>query len=469
MNKKRRFLFIWLVLLIALSPSSSAKAQSQITFGKTTVENHFPDSLTFRVSVSSTEGEIVSAKLYYSFSVNISTESTYRFEVEVEPGRQVDLEYIWDTSQLTSVPSTPINFYWEVTDSAGNRTRSGKMFVRYDDNRFNWQKLESENIRIWWHDKPGSFGQDVMDIAEQAIKAQRRLFGADLEFPMMIIVYNDLDEFNDWHAIPLGWVGGQAYPNFGITTQIVTSRSASKVWLNDVVPHEISHLYFAQVTYNPTAPTPAWLDEGVAQYNEFNDHSWGVSLAQAAAVSEVLLPLSVLEDGFGSYNEERIYLSYNEALNAVVYMVETYGEGGLADLLAAYKSGLHTDEAFPAAFGVSMGQFESDWSVWLGAPEGSLVTPTPWPFPTFRPSPTMMVLGGGSGSDPATQPAPTTAAEAEATNTPEAAPLPQEKEQSPEGGFLPGCFSAIYAMVGAVGMRLHRRKRWGLVKESRNR
>lgn len=111
-----------------------------------------------------------------------------------------------------------------------------------------------------------------------------------------------------------------------------------------------------------------------------------------------------------------------------------------------------------------MGQFESDWSVWLGAPEGALVTPTPWPFPTFRPSPTMMVFGGSSGSDPATQPAPTTAAEAAATNTPEASPPPQEKEQSPEGSFLPGCFSAIYAMVGAVGMTLYRRKRRGFIK-----
>lgn len=461
MIRKKHLFFALAALMMMINLNGVAKAESHITFGKTTFENNFPDGLTFRASVSSTEEEIVSAKLHYSTRQYIGTESSTRFEVEIEPGMQVDLEYLSDTSESGAVPSTPINFYWEVTDAAGNKAQSEEMFVEYDDNRFDWEKLENNNIRIWWHDKPSSFGKDVMGIAERAIRDQRQLFGAELETPVMIIVYNNLDEFNSWHSVPRDWVGGEAYAGFGITTQIVTSRTASRAWLNDVVPHEISHLYFAQVTYNGSAPTPSWLNEGVAQYNEFNDHGWGINRSESAARNGELLPLSVLEDGFGSFNEDRIYLSYAEALSAIVYMVETYGEEGMADLLAAYKSGQATDKAFLAAFGVSMGQFESDWSVWLGAPEGALVTSTPWPMPTFPASPTFMSsVRGNDGSDATAEIESTSVAEVEPSDIPEEEPEPPVNEdESSDDGFLPGCFSAMSLLVLGFGMAIQRRRK----------
>ena len=44
------------------------------------------------------------------------------------------------------------------------------------------------------------------------------------------------------------------------------------------------------------------------------------------------------------------------------------------------------------ALGVTAGEFEAGWAVWLGLDPGEYVTPTPWPLPTPRPAPTLMTF-----------------------------------------------------------------------------
>ncbi|NQS92032.1 MAG: hypothetical protein HQ574_06440, partial [Chloroflexi bacterium] len=156
------------------------------------------------------------------------------------------------------------------------------------------------------------------------------------------------------------------------------------------IPHEISHLYFNQVTHNPGVSVPVWLNEGVAQYNEFITHEWEESQVDAAAREGRIIPLSSLANGFGAFDEDRVRLSYYEALSAVTFLVETYGNQGLDDLLTAYKDGKTTDEAFSSALGISSEEFEYSWAESVGA-EGYMI-PTAFVMPTFRPPPTMNLI-----------------------------------------------------------------------------
>lgn len=129
--------------------------------------------------------------------------------------------------------------------------------------------MENSDIGIWWHDRPESFGETIFEIAIAAVEHQRDLFQADLDYKMKIIIYNNSAEFAAWHNLAHDWVGGETYSNYGITVQIVKDSGYLSGWLNNVIPYEISHLYFDQVTYNSTVSIPVWLNEGVAQYNEF--------------------------------------------------------------------------------------------------------------------------------------------------------------------------------------------------------
>ncbi len=398
---------IALLLFMLFVGKTAVYAQSPITFTDEYTENNFPDGLTFNVTATAVEGDIVSAKLYYAVRNAVSTSQQ---RIDVEPANQVELRYEWDISDTTMPPSTAVFYHWEVVDSAGNRIKSEEQVVYYDDTRYEWDVFEDENIAVWQHDRPKQLGQSVFAIAQRAIAEQKDVFQTDLEYQIRIIIYNDFDEFADWHAYVNEFIGGQAFPAQGITAQIVGSDGSTDRWLNDVIPHEISHLYFYQVSTHPLSQPPTWLNEGVAQYNEFTSNQYALDAVRERAGTGDLVRLYALSGNFGN-DAEQVYLSYAESLSAVTYLIETYGAEGLKNLLAAYKEGKSNDEALMVGLGVDIIQFEQGWLDWLGAPKG--LYPTPTAVPTHVPVPTAAMM-----MPPTRKPTATATTEAMATIAP---------------------------------------------------
>ncbi len=393
---------IILVLLIVLGLSAGsptpANAQGAVQFYDLEIENHFPDQLIFRARATSPDLEITRAEFAYTSENIYSPESYTVEEIEISTGTEVFLEYTLDTSNFTNPPFMSYSYHWRLELADGSEVSSEEITFRYLDNRYDWQVIENDQIAVWWHDRPDEFGDAIFEISTDAIKVQRGLFQADLENQVLVVINNSSEEFASWHNIAHDWVGGETYTNYGITVQIIESSSPIDSWLYDVIPHEISHLYFDQVTYNPTVSIPVWLNEGVAQYNEFVSHEWVYEQVQSAASQGNLITLSSLERGFGAYDTDRVYLAYYESLSAVSYLVDSYGEEGLSALLAAYKDGITTEDAFLTAIGVSATQFELDWAASLGAVDYFI--PTPWPSPAFLPSPTYGTSSGGATPQP---------------------------------------------------------------------
>ncbi len=442
MKHSSLLLLLFLLASALLLTGSPAAAQDAIIFESFSTDNHFPRDLTFKATVSSRDGDITSATLVFHLRNEFSSNSLTRGEVTFEPDAQVELSYVWDTSAGT-VPGAVVIYYWEVTDSAGNTAQSDEQVVRYEDTRFDWRIVENESVAVWQHDRPEAFGEQVFEIANRAIESQRELYQADLDFQIRILIYNNFDEFAEWNGVVSEFVGGQAFPNQGVTAQIVSAYGSQEYWLNDVIPHEISHLYFSQVTFHLGNTPPTWLNEGLAQYNEFGSHRDALRQVERAAQDGDLISLSKLEHGFGFSNEARTRLAYAEAVSAVTFLVERYGNEGLANLLAAYKRGLVTSEAFPDALGVTPGEFEADWSVWLGLEPGEFATPTPWPLPTFPPSPTPVVLGTAVSQQVTPLPTQSISPTATPLPVPTKTAVPDEPEANLTG------YNPMWSMLGA--------------------
>jgi len=456
--KQRYWLLPAILLLVFLAGTGVVFGDGGVTFSPTETAIDFPNSITFDSQAVSAGSDIVKAQFIYYLDRYGASDSTTRENLTIQPGKSVDLHYRWDTSDMTALPWSPIVYRWRVTDADGDSYESEPQRVEYKDTRFDWKERSGDDVIVLWHNKPDIFGDKVFEIAQEAIERQKKLFGVSLAIPIRIVVYNNQQEFTDWHSVALDWVGGEAFPDFGLTTQIVTSKLPDPHWLNAVVPHELSHLYLYQAAYNPTAPIPVWLNEGIAQYNQFSDEGTDYLVTNAAQAGE-LIPLTSLAAGFGQHDEPRIRLSYAEGLSAVKYLVETYGEAGLTRLLADYKKGMPTDQAFQDALGVSMGQFQQDWAESVGASRESMITPTPWPMPTFPPTPTQMILGGKGET-------PTPKAEARATATPEpkavstptpestpvVTPAPSESKK-PSAPICPGLFILLPLPLAALFLK----------------
>jgi hypothetical protein len=366
------FLLGFAAILVINLQHVTAQSDPPIRVISTDTENDFPDGLTFGIYVEA-DFPIADIQLYYREQGNISTA---RQPVEFEPDTEVRASYTWDTSQITVAPSTPIFFYWEVEDDQGNQVTTAEELVYYDDLRFPWMEISDPEVIVRWYDGPDEFGRFIYDAARDSLTMMEEQTNETLDFPIFVLVYANQEDFASWHFFVDDWVGGQAFTPLGITTQIIPPY-ASPDWILDVIPHEIAHLFYYQVMASPLASWPSWLSEGLAQYYEASDPAPALARVESAAREGSLLPLISLTGGFGR-DSEQVGLSYDQSRSVVIFILETWGEEGLQNLIDVFRKGENPRPAIESALGLTWEEFEASWITWMGVP----ATPEPSPVPT---------------------------------------------------------------------------------------
>ncbi|MCJ7824768.1 MAG: peptidase MA family metallohydrolase, partial [Anaerolineales bacterium] len=377
-----------------------------------TTENDYPDGLTFHIHAEA-DSPITNITLYYKERGDISTA---RQPIEFESGTEVTASYTWNTSQFTIAPSSPVYFYWTVKDELGNQLSTPEELVYYDDLRFPWKEISDPELIVRWYEGSGAFGQFIYDVARESLTRMEEQTGVQLTFPIFVLVYANPDDFASWHLYVDDWVGGQAFTPLGITTEIIPPDIFSE-WIREVIPHEIAHLFFYQVMDSSWASLPTWLNEGLAQYYEATDPTPALERAEAAAREGTLLPLISLSGGFGR-DTEQVWLSYDESLSVVVFILETWGDAGLQSLIDVFRTGENPRPAIESALGLTWEEFEADWITWMGVPATPKPSPVPtatlvyptehsgWPTPTKLIKPTATDTPGSTAPDPNSTPEP---------------------------------------------------------------
>ena len=351
-------LLLIVMLFQPLHAVSALQTPPSIEFREYEVVNGFPQSLTFRIEIcNAPENNLV----YLNYQIGQSSWTT-SINNAFSYGLTEDGCQRLRTSVITKdePPMVDVRYYWLVKVKGG-QARSPQQEYLYEDPGFDWQTLQNQDLRLFWHDRPDEFGKKVFDIAYRSIEQQRGLYGVDLQFPAQIVIENTDEEFMSWQANPDPDTGGLALPWHGMTIQLV--EDTSEDWLNEVLPHEISHLYFYQVTLHSDVWPPLWLDEGLAVYYEYGDHQYEDDLVRSAVLEDRVLPLSSLREEFGSEDQD-VDLAYAQSYYVAAYILEVHGKEKLAQLLQDYDLGKDHDEAFMSAFNQSLDEFEADWETW---------------------------------------------------------------------------------------------------------
>ena len=368
-------LFLFVLLFQPLRSVSALQTPSPIEFRNYEVVNGFPQSLTFHIEICNAP-ENNNVYLYYSIGPSSWTMSTDR---AFSSGLTEDGCRRFRTSVFTldEPPMLEVQYYW-VVKIKGGQAKSPLQKYLYEDPDFQWQVLQNQNIKVYWHDQPEEFGKQVFDIAVRSVELQRDLYGTELKYPAQVVIENSDEEFMSWQVNPDPNTGGLALPWYGMTIQLVDGNSQD--WLDEVLPHEISHLYFYQVTLHSDVWPPLWLDEGLAVYYEFGDHYFEDELVHEAVLQDRLIPLISLREDFGE-DDQQVDLAYAQSYYAAVYILEEYGKEKLAQLLQEYDLGKDHDEAFLSTFNLSLDQFEQYWEEWIKEKFTVIVPATPTPVP----------------------------------------------------------------------------------------
>ena len=365
-------LLLTCALIVCLLPPLAAEAQDVIRFGAVAAEYEFPQAIFFSVVV---EGDAEIVALEFSYRVTGSAYTQSRFP-DFTPGKRVETTFRLDTQVEFHSPGTEFHYYWTARDAAGRVIESPEQVLLYEDNRFVWQKVFTDRIAVYWYEGEASFGQMVLDTASRALDRLEQDTGVEAKRLIRIYLYaNNRDFRGALGPNSAEWIGGQALPARAI---IVANITPDNDWeVRRMIPHEVSHLVLYQATHNPYAYNPNWLEEGIAVHNQEVADADFPYLVEEAARDGRLIPLRALSASFPSDTDLAI-LSYAESVSVVEFILDRYGEEGLARLVAVFAEGETADAAVQRALGLSLDELEAEWRATLPAAER---TPVPGETP----------------------------------------------------------------------------------------
>ena len=124
------------------------------------------------------------------------------------------------------------------------------------------------------------------------------------------------------------------------------------------ITHEFTHLV---LDYQTNGNYSRWFTEGVAQYAEYkiNHYEW---ITPANRLSGKLYTLAELDEHFADLPNQA--LAYREALAAVRFITENFGESALRQINDQLAQGIPLKAAILETLGLTYNQYEAGWQLW---------------------------------------------------------------------------------------------------------
>jgi hypothetical protein len=403
----RNLLWLGLALCLAFGLGRPVYAQGAITVLADEHEHVFKESMTFHLRAESAS-TISGVRLFYRTAGQTSSN---RVELEFEPGTAVDVEHVVDMADQENYlpPMVSIEYWWVIETADGGRLKTEPVSFVYDDTRYEWNVLESDLLRLYWHDQPAAFGQTYYRVAEDAAERLRDEFGVDPKDPVSIVIYNSHEELMSVLVdASAEWTGAVTFSGYGA----IAIGLGPSDWMDRVIPHELTHAMLDQVTKPPFGDIPRWLDEGLAMRSEGGSTAEERAILADAIESNQLVSLRALNSTFADARDQAV-LSYAESYSLIEFIVEQYGTDKLEQLIGVFAEGAHYDDAMLEVFGVDMDGMEDLWREYIGAPPRSGATRAT-PIPEVTAAATATSVSATATPIPAvptpTQPLPTATA-----------------------------------------------------------
>jgi len=327
-----------------------------------TAKNEFPRRITFDLQAQSLT-QITSVRLVYRVGDDpVMTVAAASFT----PGFRFDATYQIDLRREYLPPGVTIQYRWQIRDlSNANLTTDGSD-LWISDPRFVWRGRRLGAVTLYWHDVDDQFAHVLLDTAAQALTNASTATGLPVTRPVQVLVYGNGSDFKS--ALGAGvnpWVGGQTFALYGVSLLLTPPNDVVAAQKN--VAHEVTHVVIDSTTEDPFGPLPTWLDEGLAMVVSAGDP--GPTFRQALQNALRGHHLMSIQSLSGSFPEDtdRATLAYAESNSLVRYFEQRYGREKLTQLIAAFRQGETSDEAFRQGIGRTTRDFQRAWEASLSS------------------------------------------------------------------------------------------------------
>ena len=332
-----------------------AQAQSGVELENVTASYRYGEQITFFAQIKSSI-QIQGASIVITDEANGLT--------QVQPlviAQDGHAEYRFDVSQNLLRPFSSVKWMYQFMLADGNTVQSTTHFIRYEDNRFDWQTLETGTLKVHWYNGDASFGQTALNAAQAGLGSVSALMPLDLSQPTDVFIYANSDDLRG--TLVLGgedWVAGHADPALGVVMVVVEPGAEQSITMEQRIPHELMHVMMFRSVGAGYNNLPAWLREGTATLVEIYPNADYDRILTDAAARNDLISLKDLCVSFPA-DAGQAFLAYAESRSFTNYLHETYGSSGLLKLVAAYADGVDCEHGTERAFGISLSNLETKW------------------------------------------------------------------------------------------------------------
>ncbi len=451
---KRQLLLILLILSLVLAHPTGASAIAPLETRANQAILNFPNTVTFQAQVSA-DADIQSVVLEYGTTQLTCGEVVAKAFPRFSPGRNVTVEWTWDMRQSGSIPpGANIWWRWRVTDSNGKESITKTENVTWLDSTYKWQTLTDRDLRIHWYRGDQAFAREVLSAARGGLALNEQSAGLNPDGVIDIYIYGDYNDLRSAVLYAPSWTGGQAFPDFNIV--IIGIAPNNLEWGKAATVHELTHVLVGNLTFSCLGDVPTWLNEGLAVYSEGGLDSASQRQLDQAIQQDTLLTVRSISGGFSEV-ADKANLSYSQSYSIVKFLVETYGQPKMNELLLALRDGTTIDSALVKVYGFDVEGLEDAWRAGIGAKARvAAPNPTATPQPTYVP--TIVPMGGlPVAVTPTPFVVPTSSVSLE--SSPTAEPLPQFQAVEEEVnrvylwvglGLLCCCLLVLVIIVAAI-------------------
>ncbi|HRK90094.1 MAG TPA: peptidase MA family metallohydrolase [Anaerolineales bacterium] len=377
-------LLIIFMMGFLLAPTRvTAAPQADVSADSATLE--FPNTVTFSATLEA-DAPIVDVTLEYGNDQLTCGEVTAKAFPDFTPGTSTDVSWTWDMRQSGSLPpGANIWWRWRYVDESGSEYLSETQSVTWLDNVHDWQTLSESDIRLHYYGMSAEAANTMLASGIEGLRRNREQAGMTPDVPVDIFVYPNYEDMRDAILYEPQWTGGLAYSDFSI---IIMGISGDANWDQDTIIHELTHILVGRNAFTCVGFIPTWLNEGLAVYSEGElDGSMKTQL-DLAIRDDTLFPLRTLGGSFSEIPEKAL-LSYAQSYGVVKFMLETYGQEKMDQLLRDLSDAKPIDAALIERYGLDTDGLDTAWRESVGlAPlvvAQATAMPTPTHVPTFVP------------------------------------------------------------------------------------
>lgn len=262
-------------------------------------------------------------------------------------------------------PGSKLSYYFEIYFEDGSKIQTNNKDKIILDSRFEWQVISGGNVSVYFHGPVNRRAKNVLDACEDIVIEMSNLMGVKNDKMITLMMYNNYSEMFDvvvkkseTQANSL-ITEGQAFSTENVV--LVDGGSGSAL---GVATHEITHIIVARASKASYIGVPLWLNEGLAEVANIEPSGGYDRYLEWAIDTGRIFPFSSLNRFPG--NPNLTLVAYGQSKSFVQYLIDSYPEGTMANLMANISERLSFADSFQKAYGKPLNEIEDNWRKSLG-------------------------------------------------------------------------------------------------------